>query len=248
MLKNNNSEDIINHIENRIEKFGLPRVSCDTRVSHYTDELKNISNKNYLKFRKFYNNSLEKNYKDLFTLTFFSFCNLIRFNSKSDFNMPFGNRCFLEEHKDLIIKCNNILNNKNIKFYNLNAFEILKEIKEYNDKLFIYLDPPYSNTMAIYNEQRAFGGWTIQDDLKLFAELDRLNKLGIKWCMSNVLENKGKNNNHIKEWAEKNGYEIIYLEDKNYASLGKGNAKSKEIIVVNYETPYKKYNIFDFID
>ena len=247
MLKNNTSEDIINHIEDRIKEFDLPKLSCDVRVSHYTEELKQKSNENYLKFRKSYNDSLDKDYKDLFTLTFFSFCNLIRFNSKSEFNMPFGNRCFLEEHKQLIMDSNYVLNKKNIIFKNENAFDLLKSIKYENDKTFIYLDPPYSNTMAIYNESRAFGGWNIDDDLKLFAELDRLHTLGIKWCMSNVLENKGKNNNHIKEWADKNGYEIIYIEDKSYASLGKGNANSLEIMIVNYETPYKKYNIFDFI-
>ena len=241
MIKETNSDDLIKHIENKVKEFDLPVIN------HYTEEYKNKSNKNYLKFRKFYNNQSRKDYKDLFTLTFFSFCNLIRFNSKNEFNMPFGNRCFLEEHKQLIIDSNYVLNKKNIIFKNENAFEILQSIKDYNDKTFIYLDPPYSNTMAIYNESRAFGGWSINDDIKLFNELDRLNKLGVKWCMSNVLENKGKNNNHIKEWANKNGYEIIYLEDKNYASLGKGNAKSKEIMIVNYETPYKKYSIFDFI-
>lgn len=248
MLKNNKGEDIIKHIENRIEEFDLPKMSCDIRVSHYTEELKNKSNKNYLKFRKHYNNSLIKDYKDLFTLTFFSFCNLIRFNSKSEFNMPFGNRCFLKEHTLPIIEANKILNTKNITFKNQNAFEILEDIKEYNDKLFIYLDPPYSNTMAIYNENRAFGGWTIEDDLKLFKELDRLSKLGVKWALSNVLENKGKCNKHIEEWAMMGGYEMIFLEDKNYASLGKGNANSKEILIVNYETPFKKFNIFDFME
>jgi len=246
MLKNNTSEDIINHIEKRIKEFDLPKLSCDVRVSHYTEELKQKSNENYLKFRQFYNSQQNKDYKDLFTLTFFSFCNLIRFNSKNEFNMPFGNRCFLEEHKNIIEIANKILNNKNIKFKNMDAFNLLESIKE-NNNIFIYLDPPYSNTTAIYNESRAFGGWTVEEDLKLFAELDRLNNLGVKWCMSNVLENKGKSNNHIKEWAIGGGYEIIYLEDKNYASLGKGNANSLEIMIVNYETPYKKYNIFDFI-
>ena len=248
LFKDYEANSIIEHIENRIKEFDLPKMSCDTRVSHYTKEYKDKSNDNYLKFRNFYNQQEIKDYKDLLTLTFFSFCNLIRFNSKNEFNMPFGNRCFLEEHKSLIINSNKILNNKNIIFKNKNAFDVLSEITEYNNKMFIYLDPPYTNTMAIYNENRAFGGWGIEEDQKLFAELDRLNNLGVKWCMSNVLENKGKNNNHIKEWAEQKGYEIIYLEDKNYASLGKGNANSKEIMIVNYETPYKRYNIFDFLD
>lgn len=247
LFKKCNANEIIKHIEKRIEEFDLPRLSCDIRTSHYTKELKEKSNKNYLKFRNFYNKQSEKDYKDLYTLTFFSFCNLIRFNSKNEFNMPFGNRCFLQEHKKNIHNACDILKNKKIVFQNQDAFTILKSIKSNDKKYFIYLDPPYSNTMAIYNENRSFGGWGIEDDYKLFDELDRLNKIGVKWCLSNVLENKGKTNYHLKEWANKNNYEVIYLEDKNYASLGKGNANSLEIVIVNYDTPFKKFNIFDFI-
>ena len=101
--------------------------------------------------------------------------------------------------------------------------------------------------MAIYNESRTFGGWSIEDDFRLFNELDRLNKLGVKWAMSNVLENKGKKNDHLEKWANENGYKIIHFEDKNYASLGKGNANSKEVLIINYEEPYKEFDIFDFI-
>lgn len=243
MIKNTPDEELINHIESRIKEFNLPKLSCDVRVSHYTDELKNTSSDNYLKFRKFYNSQENKDYKDLYTLTFFSFCNLIRFNSKSEFNMPFGNRCFLEEHKPQIRNAHEILNNRNIQFLNMDAFELLS--REWDSRTFIYLDPPYSNTTAIYNENRAFGGWSIEDDERLFNELDKLSQKGIKWAMSNVFKNKGKENNHIKEWAIKNNYKIIYFEDKNYASLGKGNAQSQEIMICNYQPPFEKMSLFD---
>lgn len=246
MFKIYNSEEIIKHIEKRVIDFELPTKTTDLRC--VDKELREKENKNYLNFRRFYNKQENKSLLDLYTLTFYSFCNCIRFNSKNEFNMPFGNRCILDVHKQQIKECCESLQNKNINIYNKNAFNILNNIKEYNDRLFIYLDPPYSNTMAIYNESRAFGGWTIEEDNKLFAELDRLHKLGVKWCMSNVLENKGKFNNHIQEWANENGYEIIYLEDKTYSTFGTGNSNSKEIMVVNYETPFKKFNIFDFID
>ena len=246
MFKNNKSDDIIKHIEKRIVEFDLPTYTTDLRCCD--KNIRKQQNENYLKFRDFYNKQENKKLLDLYTLTFYSFCNCIRFNSKNEFNMPFGNRCFLEKNKEQIKKTNEILNKKNIEIKNEDAFEILKSITKENKNMFIYLDPPYSNTMAIYNEQRAFGGWTIEDDFRLFEELNRLNKLGIKWCMSNVLENKGKNNNHIKDWADKNCYEIIYFEDKTYSTFGTGNSNSKEIIVVNYETPYKKFNIFDFMN
>lgn len=243
MMKNENSQDLINHIENRINEYHLPRVTTDLR---YVDkELREKENQNYLRFRTFYNLSF-RDVKDLYTLTFYSFCNCIRFNSNNEFNMPFGNRCLLDTHKEQIIETNKILNNKNIIIKNKDAFELLENIKDNEDNLFIYLDPPYSNTTAIYNENRAFGGWTFEEDNKLFNELDRLNKLGVKWAMSNVLVNKGKENTHIKEWAKKNNYEIIYLENKTYSTFGTGNSQSLEVLIVNYETPYKKLRLFDF--
>lgn len=248
MFKEYEPKQIIKHIEKRIKEFSLNIEGTDIRQNvENIKEVREQYNQHYLKFREYYNNQQQKQMLDLYTLTFYSFCNLIRFNSKNEFNMPFGNRCFSQEHKKNIYNACDILKNKKIVFQNQDAFTILKSIKSNDKKYFIYLDPPYSNTMAIYNENRAFGGWGIEDDYKLFDELDRLNKIGVKWCLSNVLENKGKTNYHLKEWANKNNYEVIYLEDKNYASLGKGNANSLEIVIVNYDTPFKKFNIFDFI-
>ena len=192
IFKEKDSNEIISKIEKNVKDFDLPKLSCDVRTKHYTEEYKKQHNENYLKFREYYNNSSERDYIDLYALTYFSFCNLIRFNQKNQFNMPFGNRCFLEEHKDKIKNACEILKNKNIKFKNENAFDILNETKFEKDD-FIYLDPPYTNTTAIYNEKRAFGGWNIEDDKRLFLILECLNKDGIKWGLSNVFENINAN-------------------------------------------------------
>lgn len=240
MLKENESHVIIEHINTRIKQFNLNSDSADIRRKSVTKDFIDKYKKQYLAFRKFYNES-EKDIKDLFTLSFYSFCNLIRFNSSGIFNMPYGNRCFIKSDIDLIIKTHEILNKKNIFIYNQNAFEILKSIKE-NKNQFVYVDPPYQNSTAIYNEN----GWTFKDDKKLFQELDRLTKLGVKWAYSNVLKIKGKTNSHIEEWAKKGKYTIIEFENKNYASLGKGNANAREVLIINYEQRVKKYSIFDF--
>ena len=248
MFINTSAEKIIQDIENNVNKFGLPKQNNDVSSLHYDEEYKNMYNEKYLNFREYYNKSEPRKMVDLYTLTFFSFSNLIRFNSKSEFNMPFGNRYFTKEHQRLIYDACKRLRTKNITISNKNAFEVLKNIGENKQNYFIYLDPPYLNTQAIYNENRAFGGWSIEDDYKLFGELDRLNALGIKWAMSNVLENKGKKNEHLEKWAKDNGYIIIHFEDKQYSSLGKGNANSKEVLIVNYNPPFEEYNIFDFME
>jgi DNA adenine methylase Dam len=236
-------QNIIGHIKTRIQEFDLPQKGVEKKDNEYSKY-----KRNYLNYRKFYNKQKEKNYLDLYTLTYFSFSNLIRFNSKNEFNMPYGHRCFPNEtHTYNIEMFYNIMKNKSVDIQNKDAFEILYNITE-NKGQFIYLDPPYANTMAIYNESRAFGGWGLDDDHKLFDELDRLDKLGVRWAMSNVLENKGIKNTHIEEWANNNGYKIIDFEEKQYSALGKGNAKSREVLIINYETPFERYNIFDFME
>lgn len=228
-LKNVPPTEIIDKITKNIKEFNL--------------EKKN--QKNYIEFREYYNKS-EKDIIDLFTLIYYSFSNLIRFNNKNEFNMPCGNQFFkLREHDVQIKLFNMLLKEKDIEITNLDAFEVLKNITK-NTNQFIYLDPPYLNTTAIYNEKRAFGGWSIKEDMKLFNELDRISSLGIKWALSNVLENKGIKNEHLKEWATEKKYKIIYIDEKDYVSLGKGNANSKEILILNYEPNFERYSIFDF--
>lgn len=96
-------EQIIKHITKRIEDFELYNKTTDTRQ---IDDIKirKYANDKYLKFRKFYNSQKKKDYLDLYTLTYFSFCNLIRFNNKHEFNMPYGNRCFIFGEHDINIR------------------------------------------------------------------------------------------------------------------------------------------------
>ena len=238
------ANDIKDHIAKRIKEYDMPNESMDVRQPTFENAKFDKAQKAYLKFRSDYNKS-DKDYKDLLTLTYFSFCNLMRFNSKSDFNMPFGNRCYLvDEHGVDIDNFYNNFKSKNIRLVNMDAFDVLKSIRV-NNGIFIYLDPPYTNTMAIYNESRAFGGWNETHDELLFKELDRLHKLGVKWAMSNVLENKGIKNTHLELWANKNGYKIIDFENKQYSALGKGNAKTQEVLIINYTPPFEQFSIFD---
>lgn len=245
LFKNNNSNNLINHLKGRQKQFNLFDGKIDIRINRENQkEIRNKYEKNYLTFRKYYNDT--KNIKDLYTLTFYSFCNLLRFNNKNEFNMPFGFRSYTEKYNNRIKDACDILKNKNIIFKNENAFDILQETT-FNKDDFIYLDPPYSNTTAIYNEKRAFGGWTIKDDYKLFDILEELNKKGIKWGLSNVFRNKGIENKHLIEWCNKNNWNVNHL-NKNYASLGKGNAKSDEVYICNYQIKNEQLTIFDYLE
>lgn len=249
MLINLSHHIILSHIFKRIKEFDL--LIYDTSEKTKGDDLElRKGEKEFYNFRTFYNES-DKNVIDLFLLSFYSFNNLYRFNRKGEFNMPYGNRKFLpEEHSNEIKDFKRIIKDKNITTLNKNAFDILKDIKNNKENIFIYLDPPYLNTVATYNEVRDLDGWTIDDDYKLFDELDRLHKLGVKWAMSNVLWTKGIHNKHLEQWANEKGYNIITFEEKKYSA---GNSKNQdlyteEILIINYKAPFERYDIFDFID
>lgn len=232
-------EEIDSRIRAYIEEYDLNKEGTDVRCGN--PDIKDIRayyNNNYIKFRDAYNKS-ERDYLMLYTLTFYSFSNIIRFNSNSEFNAAFGNRCYCDKHYKELVEWHNLIKDKDITITQYNAFDILEGYVSYlvtsyaND--FFYCDPPYSNTLAVYNEKRAFGGWTIEDDYKLFNYLERLNAMGIKWGLSNVFVNKGHENTHLIEWCEKNNWKVHHI-NHSYSSLGKGNAHSDEVYICNYET------------
>lgn len=227
-------EEIDSRIKEYIKEYDLNTEGTDVRQNNPDiKEIRDYYTNRYLEFRKAYNES-ERDYLMLYTLTFYSFSNLIRFNGKNDFNMPYGNRCYCDKHYEQIKDWCNVIKNKNIWISQENAFDILQNnIFDKND--FIYLDPPYSNTLAIYNEKRAFGGWGVEDDYRLFTILEKLDKCGIKWGLSNVFKNKDFINEHLIKWCEKNNWNVHHL-NMSYASLGKGNANSDEVYVCNYNT------------
>jgi site-specific DNA-adenine methylase len=81
----------------------------------------------------------------------------MRFNSKGDSNIPFGNRYFNQSMQEDLIQFKKHItnNNSNITTSNLSYKDV--EIKPNS---FLYFDPPYRNGTATYNEN---GGWGLQD-------------------------------------------------------------------------------------
>lgn len=232
-------EELDTRIRSYIKEYDLNTEGTDVRCSNPAiKDIRSYYNKNYIKFREAYNKS-ERDYLMLYTLTFYSFSNIIRFNSNSEFNAAFGNRCYCDKHYNEMVDWYNLIKDKFIIVSNDDAFKILElylngDGMKQNTNDFFYFDPPYSNTLAVYNEKRAFGGWSIEDDYKLFNYLERLNSIGIKWGLSNVFVNKGHENTHLIEWCEKNNWYVHHI-NHSYSSLGKGNAHSDEVYICNYE-------------
>ena len=226
LFKNKAPDEIINHINSRIDEYGLARER--TKRNEFKDKAKIDKYKNaYILFRDYYNHN--KSVLDFYTLMFYSFSQQFRFNNKGDFNMPCGNDCFSEKNQEYI--------KNGCKFFSSEKVSVFKEdfrtfdINNFNENDFIYLDPPYLNTTATYNES---GGWTENDEKDLYDFCECLSENNIKWGMSNVFENKGIVNQKLIDWCGRNSLNVYTFDKFTYMACGKGNSNAKEVFITNY--------------
>lgn len=182
-------------------------------------------------------NKGNKSWDMFYTLMCFSFNSQYRFNNKKEYNSSFGKHksCFSKVTKNKLTKFINRLSEIDIVFANLDFREVDYSDADYND--LVYFDPPYLITTGNYNDgKRGFKGWNQQDDIDLMNLCDKLDKQGTRFAMSNVLENKGKSNNLLKQWCKK--YNVHYLNNtynnSNYQSKDKGKNTTVEVLITNY--------------
>lgn len=214
-------EELIKTIEVAIQTFGLTIENAD----------------NFNNFRAYYNKHIEDGYSFimpimLYVLICYSFNHQFRFNSKGEFNMPFGkNRSqWNDTMKKNLINFHKAITEKNIIFTNKDFNELKIDKLSSND--FVYCDPPYLITCATYNEK---DGWNENSERKLLELLDKLNSQSVKFALSNVLFSKGKTNDILIEWSKK--YNVHHLDytyqNCNYHTKDK-ESKPDEVLITNY--------------
>jgi len=174
---------------------------------------------------------------DLFVLTCFSFNHQIRFNSKHEFNTPFGKErsTYNKSIEYNLVRFCDALQRKNIVLSTVDFREFDLSILEPGDM--IYCDPPYLITTGSYNDgKRGFKDWTLEEDTTLLNLLDSLNKRGILFVLSNVLMHKGLTNDGLVEWSKK--YSVTYI-NKTYSNCSyhfkDRTAKTIEVLISNIE-------------
>lgn len=215
-------EEVLSFIDQRIKEFSLSRQNSE----------------GFLQYRELYNTN--ENYRtplDLFTLSRFSFNNKISFNINKELNSSFG-----WNHSDFNLNqrantraMHAAIQNINFTSENFRNFDISK-FTDLND--FLYIDPPYLISAAQYNTGSKLVNerWELQDDLDLYAFLDRANEQGLKWAMSNIVAHKGQENVALIEWAEQYYVYDIYTDySKAVYNKIKTSEPTIEVIITNYD-------------
>lgn len=218
-FQDNNTDDLIAKIKSRIAEYNLTQDNQE----------------GYLDLRKEYNTSGQL--LDLFVLTCYSFNHQIRFNSKHEFNTPFGKErsSFNSSIESNLIRFCNALHSKNIV---LSTGDFMRfDFSKLTAGDLVYCDPPYLITTGSYNDgKRGFKDWTIKEELQLLSLLDDLNSRNIYFALSNVFAHKGLTNDDLIEWSKK--YHVNFI-DKSYANCSyhfkDRDTKTIEVLVTNYE-------------
>lgn len=180
--------------------------------------------------KKDYNSGV-KDTAMLYNLMCRSNSNMMRFNSKGEYNMSDGKRNRFDI--DRVWKHNDLIQNVTLRNEDfgdlLEEYNSLMDLSEYT----FYLDSPYLGTVATYNEN---GGWTNNDNTSLLEFMLILQKKGAKVVMSNVFYNREKEHTQLIEWCNTNSdkFKVHHLNiSYNNSSFRKGKGKTDEVLIVS---------------
>lgn len=226
-FKENNSKTIDKKMDKIIEKYGFTDSFRNGLKSYKEEKHEGLSKYNKEAFNRLktdYNN--EPSVDKLFALIVFGFNHYIRFNSRGLYNVPVGKVDYTASLREKTKQYTDALKNKRITI----TMKDFRDKSLYKNKnALYYFDPPYLITLAPYNVM-----WREKDEKDLLDLLDDLNKRGIKFALSNVIESNGKTNNLLKEWSKK--YNVINLNRKylnsNYRK--KNITIAQEVLITNY--------------
>lgn len=239
-FKNMDKSETFRLIDTIIEKYNLSD-SDKNGYEYYgcnsSDGLSKFNAEGYNKLRNDFNTMTSRDYGyyiTLYVLIVYAFNNQIRFNKKGEFNLPAGKRDFNKKMREKLSTFIDRLKSGDYKFESCDFRDLPNS--DWNEKTFVYVDPPYLITCATYNEQ---DGWNETLEKELLGYLDKLNERGIRFALSNVLHSKGKENTILIDWINKNigKYRVIYLDytysNSNYQTKDR-TSKAEEVLIVNY--------------
>jgi len=155
------------------------------------------------------------------------FRGLYRENTKSEFNVSYGNYKNPKIlNKQIIKRLNYLFNKYNVKFVNLSFEKIFIDRFELKNNDFIYIDPPYypinDSSFTAYSESN----FKLDQHTDLIKLLENINNKEVKFLMSNS----------YTKWIIKNTnkYNTKKIKCKRLINSKKPNSTEFEILVYNF--------------
>lgn len=224
-------DNFIHMLYDTIDRYGL---SCSYRNITAPEELKKKYVKTYYshynkeaygRMKNDYN--LKADMQLLYLLLIYGFNHMIRFNKAGLFNLPVGNVDFNSNVYNALCGYLDFMSNHSISFYNMDYMGFLNNI-ELDGRSYVYLDPPYLISGSEYNKY-----WNEGEEKRLCNYLDELDKAGVRFGITNLINHKGRVNEIFMKWSRKY---ISYNINSNYISFNDNTIKedSKEVFVTNY--------------
>lgn len=217
--------------------YGYSLYKSEIEGSNPNNGLKDYNAKSFLKLREDYNKLSNKNSNKsnlmLYILMVYGFNNDMRFSSVGNFNLPPGKTDFNLNNalklKQFIERTNNI----DYEFI-CDTFNSEKSKRLISTSDFVYMDPPYLITRAVYNESNK---WTNLDEHELLKLIDTLLLQNKNFMLSNIMKKRDTYNEPLYYWSQGKSNEISIIDiDYHYrgASYNKKdrNGKEQEIIIV----------------
>ncbi len=239
-----NIDKLLNELFVLIDNYGL---SCSFKngYKYYRQQilggnpnngLKDYNSNGFYKLRDDYNAILNKNTatanKLLYLLIVYGFNNDIRFSKDGKYNLPVGktdlNNSNVKKLTEYIERV------KNIQAEFICGDFCSQHIQQIIRKAdFVYMDPPYLITDAVYNESNK---WREQNEYELIRLMNFLLDNKKSFVLSNVLEKQGRRNEPLFYWTttRRNDINIVDI-DYHYRSASYNkknrNAKEREVII-----------------
>ena len=206
--------------------FEIDLIPPDLKLKYKKTYYAHFNKCGFSKLKNDYNCNTSNSDIHLYILLIYGFNRMLRFNSKGEYNLPVGNVDFNKNVYQSLNDYFNLVNKKEILWHNLDYIDFLQTLK-LSKSDFIYFDPPYLITFSEYNKL-----WNEEKEIELLASIDLLDKKGIRFAISNIIEHKGRKNDIFLKWSRKYTSQNIKSNYINYHDNTKKN--SKEVLVTNY--------------
>lgn len=204
---NTPKDELVRSVEKKIAEFNMQKADAEA----------------YKRLRDAYN--ANPNLLELFVLHMYSFQNMIRFNSKHQFNTPVGVAGYSEDMKQRLIDFS--AKAPIVELTNMDYVKI--DWNSYPENTVFYFDPPYYITSAAYNDgKRGMKGWGLNEEVELLHILKMIDDMGYKFILSNVVKHKNKEHTLLIDWIQENNFKI-----RDVGVSGLRYAKN-EVLITNY--------------